>query len=197
MNSDVINSDIQKMIKTGAKLAVICAVAGLVLAIVNAMTAPQIEINRQEKLRLALEAVMPAGMEAGESGDVSDHEVVEKQFLLTMNGDVSGVILQLVGKGYGGDLLIMASYSLDGSILGVSLTENSETPGIGKKAEVEGYMDKFLGTGGESPVPVRKNQLKQSDADAVTAATVTFSAIAKALAAGSSYAVQLGQGGVQ
>jgi electron transport complex protein RnfG len=67
--------------------------------------------------------------------------------------------------------------------------DNSETPGLGKKAENPAYMEKYLGTGAsDNPVPVRKSMLKPDEADAITGATITFLGVSKALAEGAVYA---------
>jgi RnfABCDGE-type electron transport complex G subunit len=104
------------------------------------------------------------------------------------SGRIAGYALDLLGSGYGGDMKIIAGYRTDGSIKNIKLLDNSETPGLGKKAEAEGYMDKFIGTGADIPVPVIKNMLKnQKEIDAVTGATITFMAIADALREGSDF----------
>lgn len=109
------------------------------------------------------------------------------------NGRIVGYALDILGSGYGGDMKIIAGYNPDGSIRKVKLLDNSETPGLGKKAELEGYMNKFIGTGAEIPVPVIKNMLKnQKDIDAITGATITFMAIADALRAGSDFVKKIG-----
>jgi RnfABCDGE-type electron transport complex G subunit len=109
------------------------------------------------------------------------------------NGQITGYALDILGSGYGGDMKIIAGYNTDGSIRKVKLLDNSETPGLGKKAEVEGYMEKFTGTGAEKPVPVIKNMLKdRNEIDAVTGATITFMAIADALRAGSDFVKKIG-----
>ncbi len=70
--------------------------------------------------------------------------------------------------------------------------DNQETPGLGKEAENPEYMKKYIGTGEDSPVPVRKSQLSQEDADAITGASITFMGIGKALASASDYAKKEG-----
>ena len=67
-----------------------------------------------------------------------------------------------------------------------------ETPGLGKKAEQEGYMDIFKGSGSDKPVPTSKTMLSDADAQAVSGSSVTFTAVAKAIAAGSEYVKSLG-----
>ncbi|MDR1894022.1 MAG: FMN-binding protein [Spirochaetales bacterium] len=93
-------------------------------------------------------------------------------------------IVELKGQGYGGDLQILAGYRRDGELTAAVLMANGETPGLGKNAEKAGYMDKFIGTGGERPVPVKKTQLLPQEAEGVSGSTVTFGGIARALSAG-------------
>ena len=87
---------------------------------------------------------------------------------------------------------IMAGIRQSGEVFSVLLMDNQETPGLGKKAEADGYMDKYIGTGGDSPVPVSKDQLQKDEADAVSGATITFIGIGQALSDGSNFIKSLG-----
>ena len=106
---------------------------------------------------------------------------------------------------------LLAAYDSKGTILDVRLLDNDETPGLGKKAEASGYMDKFRGTGGSGrPVPVTKEMLlgeksqgegsgkltfggwflgevEGDTTDSVSGATITFVGISKALDQGSRF----------
>jgi electron transport complex protein RnfG len=107
------------------------------------------------------------------------------------DGKERGSLLELVGTGYGGDLKILARYDASGEVRAVKLMEDEETPGLGKKAESPGYMDKFIGTGtAGNPVPTRKDMLAGGEADAITGATITFLGVSKALAEGSRFVRQ-------
>jgi electron transport complex protein RnfG len=97
----------------------------------------------------------------------------------------------MLGNGYGGEMAILAGYTEEGEIFAVQMMENSETPGLGKEAEKAEYMQKYIGTGTEKPVPVRKDMLSQEEADAVTGATITFIGVAKALVEGSDFVDKL------
>jgi electron transport complex protein RnfG len=102
-----------------------------------------------------------------------------------------GAILELIGDGYGGDMKILARYGPEGVIQAVTLMDNLETPGLGKKAETPEYMEKFIGTGGrDKPVPVRKNMLVPGEADAITGSTITFLGVSQALAEGARYILE-------
>ncbi|MBN2626509.1 MAG: FMN-binding protein [Spirochaetales bacterium] len=166
------------------RLAVICSVAALLLGFVNSLTAPQIEQHKKEELQRALNELVVSG-EAGEA-EALDNILVSARYPITDGGDLTGYILALNGSGYGGEMKLLASYSLDGTLLKAILMENNETPGLGKKAEKSEYMDKFIGRGQEgNPIPTVKSMLEKPDA--VGGSTITFTGVSRALAAGSDY----------
>ncbi len=181
------------LVKIGGKLAVICAVAAAVLGIMNAVTEPRIEHIKQVRLEQALEKVSK-GMNIGERTPVPDDKVVSAYYPLfegTDEGAANGYICRLIGGGYGGDMVILAGFETDGEVFSVQLMENQETPGLGKEAEKQSYMEKYVGTGAGDPIPVRKDMLPQEQADTVTGATITFIGIAKALVDGSEFVKEL------
>ncbi|MDC7227472.1 MAG: FMN-binding protein [Spirochaetales bacterium] len=177
------------MLKTGSKLALICAVAALCLGAVNMVTEPQIAKFRAAKLQEALGQVSPGGAIGEEVA--ADDAVVISYYPVEDSGAISGYILNLKGAGYGGDLIILASFKPDGELIGSVLMEHDETPGLGKEAENDWYMKKYLGFKGGN-IPTSKTQLSQADADAISGATITYTGIGNALIAGSDFAVELG-----
>ena len=73
------------------------------------------------------------------------------------------------------------------------VVSDSETPGIGKKAALPGYMDKFKGFGSSGkPIPQSREELPKTESDALAGATVTFKAVAAALASGAAFIVEGG-----
>jgi electron transport complex protein RnfG len=171
----------------GLKLFAICAVAAVTLGGINAITEPVIIQRKIMEMQQALEKLTPDA-QTGEAVAVQDNPVVVKRYPVIKDGENAGVILELEGSGYGGEMKILARYDRDGTIRAVELMEDNETPGLGKKAENPAYMDKFIGTGSEAnPVPVRKDMLASAEADAVTGATITFLGVSKALAEGAGY----------
>lgn len=181
----------KKLLTIGIRLTVICAAASLLLGLVNAVTAPIIAERKHQDFTAAISAVAGGGT-VGEQ-TAAGEGAVELYFPITgIDGALTGYVVQLLGSGYGGEMRLMAGFSPDGGITSVVLMENSETPGLGKKAENPAYMEKYIGTGGASGVPVTKDQLEPADADAVTGATVTFTAIGRALEEGSAFVKTLG-----
>ncbi len=173
------------------RLAIICAVAALALALVNSITAPKIEENERIALEEAL-AQVSLDYTVGEGSVVKEDAKIWNKYPLYQGSATSdnlvGYILELKAMGYGGEMKLLGSYTLAGEVLAAELLTNAETPGIGKLAEKDGYMHKFVGTGTTNqPVPVTKGRLTIEEADAISGATITFLGIAKALAYGSAY----------
>lgn len=181
----------KKNMKYALILLSICAISAAALAYTNSITAPVIEVQEEENRLAALKAVS-AGLEIGTQEDISGHKTVTFVIDLTEGGQLGGYILGLKGAGYGGEMTLVASYKPNGEILRVQLLTHSETPGLGKKAENEGYMTKYEGSGSATAVPTNKTMLSTSDASAVSGSTVTFAAIGKALEEGSHYVQALG-----
>ncbi|MDC7221987.1 MAG: FMN-binding protein [Spirochaetales bacterium] len=166
------------------RLAIICSVAALLLGVINSMTAPLIEAHKLATLQNALQELVVKG-EAGEVEGL-DSPVVPERYPIMDGGEVIGYILSLRGNGYGGEMKLLASYEMDGTLLKAILMDNNETPGLGKKAEKAEYMDKFLGKGeAGNPIPTSKGELEKPDA--VGGSTITFTGVSRALAAGSAY----------
>lgn len=178
------------MLKVGLTLALICAVAATALAAVNMLTKDRIAQYEFQVVQDALLEVAD-GYNIGELQSVSDNTVLEYYPLTSSAQELQGYILVMSGNGYGGEMSIMASYDVEGQILGAKLLTNSETPGLGKKAEQSSYMEIFVGTGNQTVVPVKKNDLAAAAAESVSGATVTFNSIAKVLSYGSEYAKRL------
>lgn len=175
-----------EMVKIGSKLALICAVAAAILGLMNAVTEPKIEQIKQERLEAALEKVSE-GMIVGEAQNVTDIKGVSTYYPLyegSRDDPASGYIVRLIGSGYGGDMIVLAGFKPSGEVFAVQMMENQETPGLGKEAEKASYMEKYLGTGADEAIPLRKDMLSQEQADSVTGATITFIGVAKALVTG-------------
>jgi electron transport complex protein RnfG len=184
----------KNVVAIGLKLFAICAVAALTLGGINAITEPVIIQRRAMELQQALDELTPDA-QTGEAVAVPENPVVVKRYPVTEEGQSAGLLLELAGSGYGGEMKLLARYDGDGTIRAVRLMDNSETPGLGKKAENPSYMDKFIGTGSQDdPVPVRKDMLDGAEADAVTGATITFLGVSKALAEGAEYVHEVSGG---
>ena len=178
-----------RYLKTGLILFAICAVCTALCALINEVTAPAIAVNVENDRLGALDAVSH-GYEIGEQEEGSGN--ISYVIPLYDNGSVAGYIAEIVTSGYGGEMTVIASYSADGTVLEAQMMANSETPGLGKKAEESWYMDMFRGLGGESPLPLSKSDLPTDQAAAVSGASITFGGVSSAIHEGSEYVKSLG-----
>ena len=180
-----------RYLRTGLILFAICAVCTALCALINEVTAPAIALNT-EKERLEALAAVSHGYEIGEEEAGSGN--ISYVIPLSENGDVVGYIAEILTSGYGGEMTVIASYSADGTVLEAQMMANSETPGLGKKAEESWYMDMFRGLGGDDPLPLSKSDLPSDEAAAVSGASITFSGVSSAIHEGSEYVKSLGGG---
>jgi len=161
------------------KLGLIGAVAAFLLAALSSLAEPVISLRREAEMKAVL-SVLSDGEETRAPESVSEPGI-SRRWRISNDG---GWILEIEGLGYGGPMLLLASYKDDGTIMAVRLLDNKETVGFGKKAENPAYMEVFRGFGGENPIP--RNEVELGDrADIVSGATITFTGIAAALEKGS------------
>ena len=177
-------------LKTSFVLGMICAVAAVLLAFVNLITKPVIDVNEEKAMQEAREAVS-CGMQVGNSKEIQKDDFKGTVTELLQNGTTSGYIIETSTNGYGGKIELTAGYDSEGRILAVKIGTNSETPGVGKRYENSQNLKMFIGTGSDNAVPANKKALSDEDSVLVTGATVSFNGISKALTEGSFYVKSL------
>jgi electron transport complex protein RnfG len=155
------NASSRQTLNTGGRLLLICAVAALGLGALNEVTEPVIESRRIAEQQQVIAQFVTDGT-VDEAVLVEENPVVNAYYAVRQGGAVSGYILDLTGTGYGGEMTIFAACAPSGEIRAGRLLDNLETPGLGKKAETPSYMNMFVGTGGDTPVPVTKAMLSAS-----------------------------------
>lgn len=176
---------LKEIIKPAFILFLVCVVISGALAVVNGVTAPIIEDMEEKELRQALSAVFP---EADEFSEAVDHEKlismgyqpgnrIMNLYTATTGGEITGYIVEVVSRGYGGNIKMLIGIDTNLSIIGTEIISHSESPGIGSKADGE-YMDQYLGVVPEKLYQVVKAESSQDgDIEAITGATVTCRAI--------------------
>lgn len=162
-------------------LTVIAIVAAGVLASVNAVTAPQIEKINAENLAAGIKAVMGA-----DDIKVADPKEIDGGFTAYAVSDASGAELGTavtsITNGFGGPLKVLVGFDKEGTILGYTILEHAETPGLGAKAAdwfQKGQKGDIIGMNpGTCNFTVSKDG---GDVDAITASTITSRAFLLAI----------------
>lgn len=85
-----------------------------------------------------------------------------------------GYVVEASAAGYAGEILLWVGVTDDGTVSGVAVRDHAETFGLGARAQKDGsFLLQFLGTGGDAAVG--------ENVDALTGATVTSKAVARAV----------------
>ena len=109
--------------------------------------------------------------------DVGEKEPV-LFFVVKKEGEPYAVALENFGTGFGGDLGVMAGFTLEsGELVGIGITTLSETPGLGTRVKDDVFTGQFPGM----PGPVYKVKKDGGAIDAVSGATISSRAVAEAI----------------
>lgn len=113
--------------------------------------------------------------DAAEIEEIEAAEGIDKAFAGKKNGAVVGYAAQVTVAGYGGPVEVTVGIDLTGAITGIVVggDQFAETPGLGAKVKEPGFTEQFK----TKVAPVSLG----SDIDAVTSATVSSTAVVKAV----------------
>ena len=158
----------------------VAVIMGGILAFVNHLTSGPISEQKEKALADGIKSVMGADqLTVAKTDTVSktDAKGKEQTFVIYQTKDQQGkdlgAAVESTTMGFGGDLKILVGFDPDGNILGYTLLEHSETPGLGAKA------DKWFQKGakgdiiGKSPAEALTVSKDGGQVDAITASTIT------------------------
>lgn len=175
----------------GVLLGGFCLVASVALAYGTKFTAPAIARAAKADLTASLNQVIPAAMRTNDM--TADTVTVDTAsgpltvYRARAGKTVSAVAYRVVGKGYGGDIVIVMGVDRSGEILGVRVVQHSETPGLGDKVDarktdwVHGFDKRSLSNTPDAQWAVKKDGGRF---DQFSGATITPRAVVKAVKAG-------------
>jgi len=177
------------MLHMGLFLFVIAAVAGVLLAYTESVTAPLILENRQKAEELARREVLPSADKFNESQftDTAASQTYSYSTGITSNGEVAGVVIKVAPKGYAGPIEMVIGIDKAGKINGYKVLSQKETPGLGTKLSDPVFAEPFKKLVAEKVTPVLLVKKDGGDVDGITAATISSRAFCK----GVSEAVEL------
>ena len=161
------SSDVKFILGIALKLLIISAVTALLLAGVNALTAPRIAENNELEKKNAIAAIFPSSDDC-QLTDISA-DSVELVYLVLKDGDLLGYAASVSAMGFGGEIELMVGVTAEGTIKGIKVVSHSETPGLGSRVDDEGYLSQYAGLGGNLSIG--------SDVDAITGSTISSKAV--------------------
>ena len=168
----------------------VAVIMGGVLAYVNHLTEGPINEQKAQALADGIKAVMVCDDLLVSKTDTvrqNDSKGKELTYIIYQTQDKQGkdlgAAVESTTGGFGGDLKVLVGFDPDGKILGYTLLEHAETPGLGAKA------DKWFQKGqkgdiiGKDPAVNKLGVTKggEGEVDAITASTITSRAFLSAI----------------
>ena len=163
----------------------VAVVMGGILAYVNHLTEGPIAEQKKLTLDKGIKTVMVSDniadpIEVKQNVDGKELTYIIYQVQDTQGQDL-GAAVESTTMGFGGDLKVLVGFNPDGQILGYTLLEHAETPGLGAKADQwfqKGQKGDIIGKDPKEPLTVSKDG---GQVDAITASTITSRAFLKAV----------------
>lgn len=182
-------------------LTVIAMLSGVILSQVHNITYGPIQDNLARGLHGSIFQVLPnaesvrvieAHAELFEDDSTtlravedSDDEPLMLYQGLDADGEVVGFSYVSEQSGYGGLIKVMVGVDHESeTILGITIVEHVETPGIGTRIEEEGFRNQFIGKTVDDPIVLG------NDIDNISGATVSARAVTEAVRRDLEYAIQ-------
>ena len=158
----------------------VAVIMGAILAYVNHLTEGPIALQKQKALDDGIKTVMACNDLVVTNVDTvrqNDAKGKEMAFTIYQAKDAQdkdlGAAVESTTMGFGGDLKILVGFDPEGNILGYTLLEHAETPGLGAKADKwfqKGEKGDIIGKSPAKPLTVSKDG---GQVDAITASTIT------------------------
>ena len=173
---EAIKKNREDIIKPVGVLLAICIIIPLALSVTNKVTAKKISELENENSKKNMQSLVSADdFEKCSDGGIEYYTAIK-------GGDTAAYIFTESAKGYGGDVSVMTAVKPDGTIAGVAILDVSgETPGLGQNAAKESFYSQYAGL--KKGVSLLKNGAKaeNNEVDAVTGATITSTAVTRAV----------------
>ena len=185
------------VVKDALILTIITLCAGVLLGIVHEIT---LEPIAQANYKAQQEAYKAVFADAASFEDVADfdaeaasqatataHTDLFDGLNIALNGlveakDASGETLGYIvdvtdSDGYAGDITFSVGIQLDGTLDGYSITDISETAGLGMKAKEEKFYSQFENKQVQSFTVVKQKPADDTEIEAISGATITSRAM--------------------
>lgn len=173
-----------------AALFLICVVTTAALAGTNALTAGPIaqqaalaaEEARKGVLaaatfeRVDLSTLPASALASTHPGSLATLSFANDEAYLGRDdkGATVGVVVEVDTRGYASGLQVMVGIASDGTVSGIRILADNETPGLGKKVRASAFLSVFLGKSAATGFAVAKDAKGDEVAvDAVTGATIS------------------------
>ena len=142
----------------------VAVIMGGILAYVNHLTEGPISLQKEKALADGIKTVMVCNdLVVAKTDEVKQNDAKGKEITFTIyqikdaQGQDLGAAVESTTGGFGGDLKVLVGFDPEGNILGYTLLEHAETPGLGAKADAwfqRGQKGDIIGKNPAEPLTV-------------------------------------------
>lgn len=177
-------NEIITLLKNTFIMLCITLVAGGILGYVYEITKEPIANMQMQKKQEANQKVFADAVSFSDTIDAINSDAVNDNaditdciYALDANGDVLGYVIEVLAHGgYGGDIKFQIGITNGGVINGVSITDISETAGLGMRAP-EVLAPQFRKRAAQTFEVVKNGASYDNQIDAISSATITSKAV--------------------
>ena len=168
-------------------LVAVAVITSGLLAWVNHVTEEPIRMQDELALANGIKEVMGTDQLTVTSDEEVKKEFDGKELVFVVHktadkqGKFLGAAVESTTMGFGGELKVLVGFDAEGKVLGYTILQASETPGLGAKADKWFQADgkgSIIGKTAAQALTVNKDG---GDIDAITASTITSRAFLKAV----------------
>ncbi|KMQ50482.1 Electron transport complex protein RnfG [Chitinispirillum alkaliphilum] len=142
------------ILKLAIALMVISLAAGLAIGVTNSRTKDKIAEQNELRLQSSLEMVFGNSVEIKE--EQGDDDLPDLYWSAHSEDGLQGYAFEVASRGYAGEIRYIVGVDATGTITGITILEQSETPGLGSRIEEaasEDYIWTFLFSSSEKSKP--------------------------------------------
>lgn len=163
-------------------LLIICAIAAIFLGLTNEITYEKIAEQIEKANNEARQLVLPTADEFTKLDEAAlttikanpDYSIVRDVYEAKTGGSLTGYTVMIAPKGYSGAIEMIVGVDANGTVQGIKIGTNNETPGLGKNAEKPAFSEQYKNKTWDSLINVIKNGTpKENEIVAIAGSTIT------------------------
>ncbi|MFH1642485.1 MAG: RnfABCDGE type electron transport complex subunit G [Nanoarchaeota archaeon] len=152
------------IIKLGLILMAIGLISSLALALTFEFTADKIKFQEDNKLKKSLKKALP---------DADHFEKYNNYYKAFKKEELIGRVMEVHTQGYSSLIKLLVGLDLDNKVIGISVTDQLETPGLGGNIAKDSFLGQFIG----KDILSLKLSKHGGAIDGITGATISSQAV--------------------
>ncbi len=165
-----------EILKPGLTLFIVSVVAAVCLGYVFDITKGPIDDQQRLTKATAMSEILSSATEFKEEVNLPFNDNIKSVDVGYKGSDISGYVIGVTQKGYGGDVDMLVAVDTNGVISGIKIVKHSETPGLGANATNPAFYNKFAGKSGRLTV-IKSGAPRDNEIETITSATITTRAV--------------------